>query len=131
MRLRLVSPWLGFTLTSVILIFLLPLFGLISRAAKVFKPTMFLFALCSVIGMWMMRYIEMYPSAYGERVTALPFGLWEIGVLLLYAGVWAWSYLVFYDAFPRLRLTLNSSPFRDEVQIPVNPETMEALPAHE
>jgi len=26
---------------------------------------------------------------------------------------------------------LMTSPYRDEVQIPVNPETMEPLPAHE
>jgi hypothetical protein len=28
-------------------------------------------------------------------------------------------------------VTLLTSPFRDEVQIPVDPETMEPLPAHE
>jgi hypothetical protein len=37
----------------------------------------------------------------------------------------------FMDAFPRMRVTLMTSPFRDEVQVPVNPETMEPLPAHE
>jgi len=26
---------------------------------------------------------------------------------------------------------LMTSPYRDEVQVPVNPETMEPLPAHE
>jgi hypothetical protein len=35
------------------------------------------------------------------------------------------------DAFPRMRVTLMTSPYRDEVQVPVNPETMEPLPAHE
>jgi hypothetical protein len=35
------------------------------------------------------------------------------------------------DAFPRMRVTLLTSRFRDEVQVPVNPETMEPLPAHE
>jgi hypothetical protein len=30
-----------------------------------------------------------------------------------------------------MRVTLITSPHRDEVQIPVNPETMEPLPAHE
>jgi hypothetical protein len=35
------------------------------------------------------------------------------------------------DAFPRIRVTLSTSEYRDEVQVPVNPETMEPLPAHE
>jgi hypothetical protein len=30
-----------------------------------------------------------------------------------------------------MRVTLISSPYRDEVQVPVNPDTMEPLPAHE
>jgi hypothetical protein len=35
------------------------------------------------------------------------------------------------DAFPRMRLTLMTSQYRDEVQVPDNPKTMEPLPAHE
>ena len=80
--------------------------------------------------MWMMRYIEVYPSKFGVPNGA-PFGFWEIGVTLLYVGVWGWVYTAFMDAFPRMRVTLMTSPFRDEVQVPVNPETMEPLPAHE
>jgi hypothetical protein len=30
-----------------------------------------------------------------------------------------------------VRVLLLTSPFRDEVQVPVNPRTMEPLPAHE
>ena len=130
MRLRLISPWKWVTVASVILVFFAPFFGLLSRAAKVFKPTLALFAVASLVGMWMMRYIEVYPSGYGA-VPQLPFGLWEIGVLFLYAGAWGWCYTAFMDAFPRMRVTLISSPYRDEVQVPVNPDTMEPLPAHE
>jgi hypothetical protein len=35
------------------------------------------------------------------------------------------------DAFPRVRVLLMTSPYRDEVQVPVDPRTMEPLPAHE
>jgi hypothetical protein len=131
MRLRLDPPWVWVTVTSVVLVFAMPFFGLLSRAAKVFKPTFLLFALCSLVGMWMMRYIEVYPSRYGNTPTHAPFGFWEIGVLLLYVGLWGWVYCAFMDAFPRMRVTLMTSPYRDEVQVPVNPETMEPLPAHE
>jgi hypothetical protein len=130
MRLRLIAPWKWVTVISVLLIFFAPFFGLLSRAAKVFKPTMALFALCSIVGMWLMRYIEVYPSEYGVP-NALPFSIWEIGVLMLYLGAWGWCYCAFADAFPRIRVTLSTSPYRDEVQVPVNPETMEPLPAHE
>ena len=58
-----------------------PFFGLLSRAAKVFRPTMALFAVCSLVGMWLMRYIEVYPSALRRGRSTLPFGIWEIGVL--------------------------------------------------
>ena len=130
MRLRLTPPWTGLTVASVIMVFVVPFFGLLSRAAKVFKPTLFLFAVSSLAGMWLMRYIEVYPSKYGVA-DHVPFGLWEIGVPLLYVGAWGWVYCQFMDAFPRMRVTLMTSPYRDEVQVPVNPETMEPLPAHE
>jgi hypothetical protein len=35
------------------------------------------------------------------------------------------------DAFPKFRTLLLTSPHRDEVQVPVDPRTMEPLPAHE
>jgi hypothetical protein len=130
MRQRLIAPWKWITVASVIMVFVLPFFGLLSRAAKVFRPTLALFTISSLVGMWLMRYIEVYPSAYAAT-PSLPFGLWEIGGFLLYAGAWGWCYIAFMDAFPRMRVTLMTSPYRDEVQIPVNPDTMEPLPAHE
>jgi hypothetical protein len=45
--------------------------------------------------------------------------------------LWGMCYLAFMNAFPRVRAVLITSPYRDEVQVPVNPETMEPLPAHE
>ena len=130
MRLRLIPPWVWITVASVILIFVLPFFGLLSRYTKVVKPWLFIFTLSSAVGMWLMRYIEVYPSEFGVPAST-PFGIWEIGVLLLYLGLWGWAYCSFMDAFPRMRVTLMTSPFRDEIQIPVDPETMEPLPAHE
>lgn len=130
MRLRLIDPWKWLTVGSVILVFFAPFFGLLGRTAKVRRMPMTIFALCSLGGMWIMRYIEVYPSTYGVSAT-LPFGLWELGMLALYLGAWGFCYIQFMNAFPRMRVTLISSPHRDEVQVPVNPETMEPLPAHE
>jgi hypothetical protein len=131
MHLRLIPPWKWVTVASVVMVFLVPFFGLLGRRAKVFRPTMTLFALSSLIGMWLMRYIEVFPSGFGTSLPTLPFGVWEIGTVLLYAGAWGWCYVQFMDAFPRMRVTLMTSKYRDEVQVPVNPETMEPLPAHE
>jgi hypothetical protein len=130
MRLRLITPWKAITLVSLSLVFLLPFFGLLSRKTKVVRPWLAFFAICNLAGMWLMRYIEVYPSTYGE-VARAPFGIWEIAMLLLYVGAWGFVYLRFMDAFPRVRATLLTSPYRDQVQIPYDPETLETLPAHE
>jgi hypothetical protein len=91
---------------------------------------MALFATSSIIGMWMHRYIEIYPNAH-LGATSIPFGIWEIGTTLGFLGLWGFAYLSFMDAFPRMRVVLLTSPYRDEVQVPVDPKTMEPLPAHE
>ena len=130
MRLRLIEGWRIPTLAGVALMFVFPFFGLLSRAAKVFLPTLVLFASCTVIGLWVHRYLEVYPSIYGA-VTNIPLGLWELGVMLGLLGIWGFCYLSFMEAFPRVRVLLMTSLYRDEVQVPVNPRTMEPLPAHD
>jgi len=130
-RLRLIQPWSTITMLVVALMFVLPFFGLLSRAAKVYLPTMAFFALCTVVGLWLHRYDEVYPSIFGVTSTSLPFGVIELAIGLGMLGVWGLCYSAFMNAFPRMRVTLMTSPYRDEVQVPVNPKTMEPLPAHE
>jgi hypothetical protein len=130
-RLRLMDPWLPTTLATAALAFVIPFFGLLSVAAKTFTPTMTFFALSSLTGIWLARFTEVYPSVYTTTATALPLGFWEIGIALFYVGAFVLSYVAFMDAFPTMRVFLMTSPYRDEVQVPVNPETMEPLPAHE
>jgi hypothetical protein len=129
-RLRLIAPWFGMTVTMLFLLFVIPFFGLLSRAAKVYLPTFITFAVGSLVGLWMLRYLEVYPSLYGVPARP-PFGLWEVGVTAGMLGLWLFAYSRFMGAFPRMRIVMMTSPYRDEVQVPVNPETMEPLPAHE
>jgi hypothetical protein len=129
-RLRLIHPWVTLAVPALFMVFAIPFFGLLSRAAKVFRPTLALFTIISLVGMFIVRYLEVYPSLYGDA-TSLPFGLWEIAIALGYAGIWGLCYLAFMNAFPRARVLLMTSPYRDEVQVPVDPKTMEPLPAHE
>jgi hypothetical protein len=35
------------------------------------------------------------------------------------------------NAFPRMRVFMLTSKYRDEIQVPCDPKTMEPLPAHE
>ncbi len=121
---------MNFTVTAVCAVFLVPFFGLLSRAAKVYRPTLALFTAVSLAGMFLVRYLEVYPSLYGEAGSN-PFGLWELVLLLAYAGTWGTCYLAFMNAFPRMRVFMLTSPYRDEVQVPVDAGTMEPLPAHE
>jgi len=130
-RIRLLQPWVWTTVAAACMVFLIPFFGLLSRAAKVYRPTLILFTVISFVGMYLVRYLEVYPSLYNPVPTSMPFGFWEIGVTLGYIGLWGNCYLAFMNAFPRVRAVLMTSPYRDEVQVPVNPETMEPLPAHE
>ena len=129
-NLRLSQPWMPLMTAGFVMMFVLPFFGLMGKYPKLFTPTMTLFALSSIIGLWIHRYLEIYPSIYGE-VKSLPFGIWEIGIFAGFLGLWGFSYMSFMDAFPKMRVFMMTSQFRDEVQIPVNAKTMEPLPAHE
>ena len=129
-RLRLIEPWVRMTVSAVLMVFFLPFFGLLSKAAKMYRPTLALFTVISLVGMFLVRYLEVYPSLYGV-IGSNPFGLWEVLLFLAFAGTWGLCYLAFMNAFPRMRVFMLTSPYRDEVQVPVDAETMEPLPAHE
>ena len=128
--LRLTGAWKTWTVACAYLAFAFPFFGLLSVKAKMYSPVMFFFAACSVLGILVARYVEVYPSAYGVMQHA-PFGIWEVGVFLGFLGAWGFCYTSFMDGFPKFRVFLLTSPYRDEVQVPVDARTMEPLPAHE
>jgi hypothetical protein len=128
--LRFTGAWTPFTVSIVILTFVLPFFGLLSVKAKTFSPVMLFFATTSALGIFIQRYIEVYPSVYGPVGNA-PFSWYEGIISLGFLGVWGFCYTSFMDAFPKFRTFLLTSPYRDEVQVPCDPETMEPLPAHE
>ncbi len=130
-RLRLTEPWTSLTLAVGILSFVVPFFGLLGKFPKVYTPTMTVFALSSLLGIWVHRYLEIYPVLYLNTPSAPPIGIWEVGIFLGYLGTWGFCYLSFMDAFPRMRVFLMTSKYRDEVQVPCDPKTMEPLPAHE
>ena len=130
--LRLTGAWKPITLAAVALTFVLPFFGLLSVKAKTWAPTMMFFAACSFIGLWLVRYTEVYPSIYGPSdAGTAPLGKWELALFVGFLGAFGWFYAQFMDGFPKMRVFLMTSPYRDEVQVPCDPVTMEPLPAHE
>ncbi|MBK8249571.1 MAG: hypothetical protein IPK85_19565 [Gemmatimonadetes bacterium] len=130
LRLRMTAPWIKMAVSIAFMVFLAPFLGLMGKAPKMFTPTMGLFAFSSMLGIWMHRYLEIYPNAHLDA-TSIPFGIYEIGTTVGFLGLWGWSYMQFMDAFPRMRVVLMTSKHRDEVQVPVDARTMEPLPAHE
>ncbi len=131
LRLMLISPWTKLSVSVAFLVFGAPFFGLLGKAPKLYLPTMAFFAGSSMVGMWIHRYLEIYPPKYVQTVSSAPFGIWEIGTTLGFLGLWGYCYIAFMDAFPRMRVVWMTSPYRDEMQVPVDAETMEPLPAHE
>lgn len=130
-RLRFISPWTPLTVSIAFLVFAIPFFGLLGKFPKIYTPTMALFAGMSLVGIWLHRYLEIYPVIYQQTLPSAPIGVWEIGITLGFCGLFLWSHLAFMDAFPRMHVFKLTSPYRDEVQVPVDPKTMEPLPAHE
>jgi hypothetical protein len=124
------DPWTGLTTAVAVMMFVIPFFTLLSKSAKLYSPVMLTVAAISALGLWLHRFIEIYPSVYGPD-RGVPLGLYEIGVGLGMLGLWGFVYTSFMDAFPKMRVFMMTSPYRDEVQIPVDPQTMEPLPAHE
>jgi hypothetical protein len=62
---------------------------------------MVVFATTSLLGIWIHRYLEIYPVIY-NGATTLPIGLWEIGIFLGYLGTWGFCYLSFMTPLPRM-----------------------------
>ena len=130
-RLRLIHPWRAITMAAVVLIFVLPFFGLLSRAAKVFLPTLVFFALCEPG-----RDLDaaVYRRSTRRSTARSPSGRWACRSWVCCCCMpasWGLCYFAFMDAFPKMRILLQTSPYRDEVQVPVDPRTMEPLPATE
>jgi len=95
---RLWGSWLPIGRAVFLGMFLIPFIGLLGVSPKKFPGTMTLFALVSLVALWLERYLLVMPS-----VTALDgptFGLPELGPTLLLAGLFFLCYGLFARAFP-------------------------------
>lgn len=97
---RLWGPWKPVGVTVFIMVFVIPFLGLLGAKPKKFPPTLIGFALISLIGLWLERYLEVVPSiSVGAGPTI---GVPEIGVTLLFGGLFLLAFGWFAARYPML-----------------------------
>ena len=97
---RLWGPWRPVGVSVFVLVFVVPFLGLLGAKPKRYPPTFLLFASISLVGLWLERYLEVVPSINGGAGPAL--GVPEIGVTLLYAGLFLLAFGWFARRYPLL-----------------------------
>jgi hypothetical protein len=89
---RLSGIWRPIGVLVFLLVFLVPFIGLLGEKPKKFGPTMIGFAIVSLAGIWLERYLEIVPSINHGAGPAI--GVPEIGLTLFFGGLfflaWAW-----------------------------------------
>ncbi|PYO44018.1 MAG: hypothetical protein DMD33_03965 [Gemmatimonadetes bacterium] len=95
---RLWGPWRPVGAAVFILVFVVPFIGLLGVRPKKYPPTFALFALISLAGIWLERYLEIVPSVNGGAGPAI--GLPELGATLLFAGFFLLSLGWFGARYP-------------------------------
>lgn len=98
---RFEQPFTMVVQVAVMLIFVLPFFGLLTRPPKKVPSILAFFAGLILVGHWLERFLLIAPSLHeGEGV--LPLGLLEIGIAAGFAALFIGSYLWFAKTFPLL-----------------------------
>jgi hypothetical protein len=93
---RMWGAWQPVAILVLVLVFVIPFWGLLSVKAKITPFTFALFAAISIFGMWLERYLQVQPS-----LTEAPrFGLPEIAVTLGFLGMFLLTYGLFARALP-------------------------------
>ncbi len=101
---RLYGVWRPVGIAVFLLVFVIPFIGLLGMKPKLYAPTMVGFALVSLAGIWLERYLEVVPAI--NHGTGPAIGLPEISVTLFFGGLffmsWAWFARKYPIISPRL-----------------------------
>ena len=98
--LRMVRPeWRGVSAAMIVLVFLIPFWGLIGVKPKKTPALLGTFATISLCGVWVDRYVLTVPSMVQEA-PALPLGWQELLVTAGFLGLWGLAYAWFARRFP-------------------------------
>ena len=97
---RLGEPFGPIAGAVVVLVFVLPFFGLLTRPPKMIPQVLALFASLILVGHWLERFLLVAPSLWeGDK---LPLGLPEIGIGLGFGGLFLAAYVWYLGRVPLL-----------------------------
>lgn len=95
------APWSGLTVITLLLCFVVPFAGLISRKAKMTPNILRLFATVILVGLWLERYLMVVPSIYDGHPTIT---LMEPAIGLFFLGLFLQSVRWFLSTFPTVQI---------------------------
>lgn len=84
-------------------LFIFPFFGLMGVTPKRTPQILVFFASIVLIGLWLERYILVYPSLYSGNKD-IPFGWHEVGPMLFFLGLLVMAVTAFQSRFPIFQL---------------------------
>jgi hypothetical protein len=97
---RFQAPYGQVVIAVVMLVFLLPFFGLFTRPPKKVPAILAFFAGMILLGHWLERFLLIAPSVW--EGGGLPLGIPEIGMALAFGGVFVACYIWFVSRVPLL-----------------------------
>ena len=100
---RFVHPFRTIAQLVGLCIFVIPFFGLMGVTAKRTPVVFATFASISLIGLWLERYLLVYPSLH-VGAESLPLSWYEPGALLLFAGLYIGALAFFLTRVPTFQL---------------------------
>jgi Ni/Fe-hydrogenase subunit HybB-like protein len=96
---RLGGPYRPLAILVLFSLFLIPFFGLLGVAAKKTPATLAAGATVVLCGLWLERYILIYPTFY-HTLPTVTFGLPEVAATLAFGGLFLSALLWFASRFP-------------------------------
>jgi hypothetical protein len=95
------APFGPVVIAAVMLIFVVPFFGLLPRSIKKMPEILAGFAVLVLIGHWLERFVLVTPNIF-DNLESLPLGIAEIGIALGFLGLFVACYSWFVRTFPVL-----------------------------
>ncbi len=94
-----VQPWRTIGIAMVILVFVVPFWGLMGVKPKQTPAILGTFAVISLVGLWLDRWVFVVPSIV-QSARRAPLGWTELLVTAGFAGVWGLTHAWFARTFP-------------------------------
>lgn len=112
-------------------LFVFPFFGLMGVAPKRTPQILGFFAVIVLIGLWLERYMLVYPALY-SGADNIPFGWQELGPMLFFLGLLLLAITAFQARFPIFQIwqppseleLLGVEPIDEQVTAPMNQDLL-------